>query len=197
MKNKPILSPTAKYVKAAREFAGLTQPQLGEMLACGKQNVSAWENDRHTPSPMQLAKIARETKFALPEELSPSFGNAGACDDIPRSRMADVAATGVASVLELAGVGGSMTECMEEIRRGISEGRQPRIYSPEQILAAISQMRTSDPAALADTITNGRMFERILFATLSGEDILNEAGDGFSDLHKPGTGETQDGTKKK
>jgi|JI10StandDraft_1071094.scaffolds.fasta_scaffold88137_4 transcriptional regulator with XRE-family HTH domain len=50
----------------------MTQEALGAEIGCSKQNVSSWENGRHEPSPVQLAKIAMLTRLALPEELSPS-----------------------------------------------------------------------------------------------------------------------------
>lgn len=60
------------YVRAARKHAKLTQTQLGTILGCGKQNVSSWENGRHSPSPIQLANIAHCTKLAVPPLLAPS-----------------------------------------------------------------------------------------------------------------------------
>lgn len=62
------------WVKGAREFAGMTQPQMGEALGISKQNISAWERDRHEPSFDQLIKIISLTGYpeplpGLPHEL--------------------------------------------------------------------------------------------------------------------------------
>ena len=47
-----------KWVLHVRRTIGYTQERLAEELGCTKGNVSAWENNRHMPSPGQLSKIA-------------------------------------------------------------------------------------------------------------------------------------------
>lgn len=64
----------ARYIKEARLSAKLTQDQLAEELGMTKGNVSGWENDKHHPSPQQLATVARITGKPLPKELSPIVG---------------------------------------------------------------------------------------------------------------------------
>jgi len=54
------------WVRSAREFAGLTQPQLGDALGISKQNISAWERDRHEPSYEQLIKIINLSGYPEP-----------------------------------------------------------------------------------------------------------------------------------
>lgn len=39
----------AAWIKSSRLAAGLTQPELGELIGVTKQNVSHWENKRHEP----------------------------------------------------------------------------------------------------------------------------------------------------
>ena len=73
MKNQELLrKAVSDYVLAARKHAKLTQSQLGDLLGCGKQNVSGWENGLHSPSPIQIANIAYHTKLKVPELLAPS-----------------------------------------------------------------------------------------------------------------------------
>ncbi|NYT68771.1 LexA family transcriptional regulator [Pusillimonas noertemannii] len=54
------------WVRNAREFAGLTQPQLGDALGISKQNISAWERERHEPSFDNLIKIISVTGYPEP-----------------------------------------------------------------------------------------------------------------------------------
>jgi len=55
-----------RWIKAARNHAGLTQTQLGDPLGVTKGNVSAWEIGRHEPSFDQLKKIAEITSYPEP-----------------------------------------------------------------------------------------------------------------------------------
>lgn len=61
-----IKSELAKWVREAREFGGLTQDQLGEILGRTKSNISSLENARHEPSYTQLLQIAKATSFPKP-----------------------------------------------------------------------------------------------------------------------------------
>lgn len=54
------------WILAARQYAQLTQPQLGEAMGMTKGNVSAWENGRHEASHDQLVKIAAITGYPEP-----------------------------------------------------------------------------------------------------------------------------------
>lgn len=54
------------WILAARQFAKLTQPQLGEAMGLTKGNISAWEKGRHEASHEQLVKIAAITGFPEP-----------------------------------------------------------------------------------------------------------------------------------
>lgn len=56
------------WIRAARQYAKLTQEQLGEALGVTKGNISAWENGHHDASLEQLNKVAEITKY--PEALS-------------------------------------------------------------------------------------------------------------------------------
>lgn len=55
----------SEWVLAARKHARLSQEKLGEHLGKTKGNVSAWENDRHQPSFVQLRRIAAFTNYPL------------------------------------------------------------------------------------------------------------------------------------
>ena len=56
------------WIRAARQYAKLTQEQLGEALGVTKGNISAWENGHHDASLEQLNKIAEITRY--PEALN-------------------------------------------------------------------------------------------------------------------------------
>ena len=56
----------ALWVREAREFKGLTQDQLGEILGRTKANISSMENARHEPSYTQLLAIVKATGFSKP-----------------------------------------------------------------------------------------------------------------------------------
>ena len=58
----------AEWVRAARSHAQMNQTQLGDAVGVGKQNVSAWENDRHEPSFTQMSRIAEVTKYPMPHQ---------------------------------------------------------------------------------------------------------------------------------
>lgn len=93
---KEELSATARYVKDARARAKISQEKLGELIGCGKQNVSGWENDRHSPSPTQLASIVNHTGLPLPEELSPKgIPTPESIRTMPRDQVADSVITGM------------------------------------------------------------------------------------------------------
>lgn len=68
----------AKWIKASREFAGISGEQLGTKLALElgtergntKANISHWENMRHLPNLVQVLAIAKITGTKLPSEIS-------------------------------------------------------------------------------------------------------------------------------
>ena len=54
------------YIQQARAKLGWTQTQLGEHFGRTKANISAWEKDRHEPSPQQLQELANLSGIPLP-----------------------------------------------------------------------------------------------------------------------------------
>ncbi len=54
------------WVKQVRTSMALSQEKFGELFACTKGNVSAWENDRHAPSADQVLQMAQLSGLALP-----------------------------------------------------------------------------------------------------------------------------------
>ncbi|RYF25625.1 MAG: helix-turn-helix domain-containing protein, partial [Comamonadaceae bacterium] len=57
------------WLKAARKQAGLTQEEAGALVGVTKGNWSAWENERHSPSVVQIAKLAEALQYPLPANL--------------------------------------------------------------------------------------------------------------------------------
>lgn len=55
-----------QWIRSARQYAKLTQEQLGEHIGVTKGNVSAWENGHHEASVDQINKIAEVTRFPEP-----------------------------------------------------------------------------------------------------------------------------------
>lgn len=71
----------AEWVRAARKRGRMNQTQLGAAAGVGKQNVSAWENNRHEPSFSQMLRIAEATGHPMPNQsarcpLSPDLVSA-------------------------------------------------------------------------------------------------------------------------
>lgn len=63
-------------LREARKAAGLTQEQLGFALGVTKSSVSAWENDRETPSFRLLPNLRSVLKRSL-DELICGHGQSG------------------------------------------------------------------------------------------------------------------------
>jgi transcriptional regulator with XRE-family HTH domain len=89
----------AKWVRSARDHAGLSGEQLGTKLALElgtergntKANISHWEKERHQPSMLQMLAIAKITGLLLPVEFAdymvePSKNSA----ELPNTRSADI-----------------------------------------------------------------------------------------------------------
>jgi transcriptional regulator with XRE-family HTH domain len=89
----------AKWVRTARDHAGLSGEQLGTKLALElgtergntKANISHWEKERHQPSMLQMLAIAKITGLQLPVEFAdymvePSKNSA----ELPNTRSADI-----------------------------------------------------------------------------------------------------------
>ena len=53
-----------------RESAGLSQIQLAEALGTSQQNISFYEQGRHTPSPQRLVEIAKILGVSVDELLA-------------------------------------------------------------------------------------------------------------------------------
>jgi len=64
-------SQMAKYVRAVRETLGLNQEKFADLFDCGKGNVSAWENGRHSPSYDQLRLMSTRSGLTLPGDVPP------------------------------------------------------------------------------------------------------------------------------
>lgn len=58
-----------EWIRAARKHWDKSQEALGEAMGLTKGNISAWENNRHSPSIQQLTKVSEITGYALPEEI--------------------------------------------------------------------------------------------------------------------------------
>ena len=54
-------------LRAARTAKGYTQEELAELMEVSKQSVSAWENNRETPSFERLARLRDSLGVALDE----------------------------------------------------------------------------------------------------------------------------------
>lgn len=54
-----------KRIRLAREKAGLTQQELGDLLFVSKSSVSTYETDNANPSPESLATIAKKGGVTL------------------------------------------------------------------------------------------------------------------------------------
>ena len=54
------------WIKSAREYANLTQTNIGDLIGRTKANVSSMETGKHDPSYLQLLKIAQATKYPVP-----------------------------------------------------------------------------------------------------------------------------------
>jgi SOS-response transcriptional repressor LexA len=65
------MSELGAWVKQVRTSMALSQEKFGELFACTKGNVSAWENDRHAPSADQVMQMARLSGLALPGAADP------------------------------------------------------------------------------------------------------------------------------
>lgn len=63
MKTKELT--LGKRIRFAREKAGLTQQELGDLLFVSKSSVSTYENDNANPSPASLATIAKSANVTL------------------------------------------------------------------------------------------------------------------------------------
>ena len=93
----------AKWVRAAREHAGLSGEQLGIKLALElgtergntKANISHWENERHQPSIMQTLAISKITSLRLPSEFTDylAYPNKTSAE-IPSTRSTEIYALG-------------------------------------------------------------------------------------------------------
>jgi transcriptional regulator with XRE-family HTH domain len=57
------------WIRDARNHWGRNQEELGKALLTTKANVSAWENNRHSPSIQQLTRISEITGYPLPEQI--------------------------------------------------------------------------------------------------------------------------------
>jgi transcriptional regulator with XRE-family HTH domain len=57
------------WIRDARKHWGRSQEALGEAMALTKGNISAWENNRHSPSIQQLTKISELTGYSLPDRI--------------------------------------------------------------------------------------------------------------------------------
>lgn len=56
-------------IKKARKAAGVTQKELAERLQVYQKDISRWENNKLTPSAINLGKICRELKASADEIL--------------------------------------------------------------------------------------------------------------------------------
>lgn len=61
------------WIREARRHWGKSQETLGEAMSLTKGNISAWENNRHSPSIQQLTKVSELTGYPLPEEILQHF----------------------------------------------------------------------------------------------------------------------------
>lgn len=57
------------WVRAARRHWNHSQEDLGDAMGLTKGNISAWENNRHSPSIQQLTRVSEITGFPMPEEI--------------------------------------------------------------------------------------------------------------------------------
>lgn len=62
-----IMKSFGDRLRGARTAVGLTQEQLGFALGVTKASVSAWENDRETPSFRVLAELRNTLRCSLDE----------------------------------------------------------------------------------------------------------------------------------
>ncbi|MDL5367636.1 helix-turn-helix transcriptional regulator [Xanthomonas sp. NCPPB 2654] len=69
-------------LREARKAAGLTQEQLGFALGVTKSSVSAWENDRETPSFRLLPNLRGVLKRSL-DELICGQGQGARVHELP------------------------------------------------------------------------------------------------------------------
>lgn len=108
MNIEPII---AKWIKAARDHAGISGEQLGAQLALElgnergntKANISHWETQRHQPSLAQVLAISKITGVKLPEELNTYLSEAPLGEtEIPKSRNTDFYALNWNSSREIA-----------------------------------------------------------------------------------------------
>ncbi|WP_428718560.1 helix-turn-helix transcriptional regulator [Undibacterium curvum] len=93
----------SKWVRSAREHAGLSGEQLGAKLAVElgtergntKANISHWENERHQPSMLQMLAISRITGMKLPPEFADYLSTPKQSPaEIPNTRSAEIYALG-------------------------------------------------------------------------------------------------------
>lgn len=67
---EPGMKGFAGRLRKARVAAGLTQEQLGFLLGVTKSSVSAWENERETPSFRLLPLLAKSLGLSLDKLLA-------------------------------------------------------------------------------------------------------------------------------
>jgi transcriptional regulator with XRE-family HTH domain len=100
----------AKWVRSAREHAGLSGDQLGTKLALElgtergntKANISHWENERHQPSMLQMLAVAKITGLRLPAEFADYMAEPGkSTTEIPNTRSSEIYALNWNSADEL------------------------------------------------------------------------------------------------
>lgn len=79
------MSELGAWVKQVRTSMALSQEKFGELFACTKGNVSAWENDRHAPSADQVMEMARMSGIALPGHVAKEPAAPYNAEEIPAS----------------------------------------------------------------------------------------------------------------
>lgn len=168
----------AGWIRQARKAAGLSQEDLGAMLALElgddrgytKANISGWENLRHSPNLKQLMAIAKVTGAGLPPPIPAYTAHAQAGAEpnptdvlalLPGAQTVHVGSE-VDSVpvrfvkLKLhAGVAGFETEPMLEEGGSISMPRaviEKHNFSPAQLLAMRVSGASMEPMLFEDDV---------------------------------------------
>lgn len=68
------MSELGAWVKQVRTSMALSQEKFGELFACTKGNVSAWENNRHAPSVDQVLQMFQLSGVPLPGAVAAEAG---------------------------------------------------------------------------------------------------------------------------
>lgn len=59
----PAASTVGGRIKQARNYARLDQSELGALIRASRTTVSNWERNTHSPTALDLLRIARATGF--------------------------------------------------------------------------------------------------------------------------------------